>query len=120
MDGLGNALTDYEDPNVPSLLSIPLLGYPYNRTIYANTRARILSHENKFFYEGVVRNLEKMMLLVSPQSVSDHSRSARHASATHRESTYSCPLVMWLAPAHPDWRHSSRSIECCRNPLHPG
>ena len=57
VDGLGNALTDYEDPNVPSLLSIPLLGYPYNRTIYANTRARILSHENKFFYEGAVRHV---------------------------------------------------------------
>ena len=53
VDGLGNALMDYEDPNVPSLLSIPLLGYPsYNRTIYANTRARILSHDNKFFFEG--------------------------------------------------------------------
>ena len=55
VDGLGNALTDYEDPNVPSLLSIPLLGYPmYSHTIYANTRARILSHENKFFVEGAV------------------------------------------------------------------
>ena len=55
MDGLGNALTDYEDPNVPSLLAIPLLGYPlYNRTIYANTRARILSDENKFYYKGAL------------------------------------------------------------------
>ena len=55
MDGLGNALTDYEDPNVPSLLAIPLLGYPlYNRTIYANTRARILSRKNTFFYEGAL------------------------------------------------------------------
>jgi uncharacterized protein len=27
VDGLGKALVDFDDPNVPSLLSIPLLGY---------------------------------------------------------------------------------------------
>ena len=64
VDGRGNALTDYEDPNVPSLLAIPLLGYPsYNRTIYANTRARILSPDNKFFFESALAS--KLLMLRS-------------------------------------------------------
>jgi meiotically up-regulated gene 157 (Mug157) protein len=29
VDGRGNVLKDVDDPNVPSLLSIPLLGYRY-------------------------------------------------------------------------------------------
>lgn len=37
---------DYDDANVPSLLSIPLLGYNYNPGIYAATRACILSSKN--------------------------------------------------------------------------
>ena len=27
VDGLGQSLTDFDDPNLPSLLAIPLLGY---------------------------------------------------------------------------------------------
>lgn len=38
--------TDYDDANVPSLLSIPLLGYPYDKEIYEATRRRILSSKN--------------------------------------------------------------------------
>lgn len=38
--------TDYDDANVPSLLSIPLLGYPYDKEIYNATRSRILSSKN--------------------------------------------------------------------------
>ncbi len=29
VDGLGQQLTDFDDPNVPSLLAIPLLGYQH-------------------------------------------------------------------------------------------
>ncbi len=29
VDGLGSSLTDFDDPNLPSLLAAPLLGYPY-------------------------------------------------------------------------------------------
>lgn len=47
VDGLGNALHSFDDPNVPSLLSIPLLGFSaFNHTLYANTRKVILSHAN--------------------------------------------------------------------------
>lgn len=37
---------DADDANVPSLLSIPLLGYRYDTEIYRTTRARILSNKN--------------------------------------------------------------------------
>jgi meiotically up-regulated gene 157 (Mug157) protein len=53
VDGLGGVLADFDDPNLPSLLALPLLGYEvYNRQIYATTRARILSHNNPYFFEG--------------------------------------------------------------------
>lgn len=55
VDGTGNALKDYDDANVPSLLSIPLLGWTgYDRDVYANTRKRLLSNKNKFYYKGSV------------------------------------------------------------------
>ena len=45
----------FVDPNVPSLLSTPLLGYAhYDPAIYANTRARILSDKNPWFFTGPV------------------------------------------------------------------
>ena len=53
-----NCLGDYntdDDANVPSLLSIPFLEYPYmNEEIYKNTRRFILSKNNKYYYEGKV------------------------------------------------------------------
>lgn len=42
-----------DDANIPSLLSIPYLEYPYlDKEIYENTRKNILSSNNKFYYEG--------------------------------------------------------------------
>jgi meiotically up-regulated gene 157 (Mug157) protein len=29
VDGLGNSLYDFDDPNLPSLLAVPLLNYKY-------------------------------------------------------------------------------------------
>ena len=53
VDGMGNSLLNFDDPNVPSLLSIPLLGYAhYDPEIYAATRARILSRANAWYFEG--------------------------------------------------------------------
>ena len=53
VDGLGNALRDYDDANVHSLNSNPLLGWRgYDRNMYRNTRRRILSRRNKFHCEG--------------------------------------------------------------------
>lgn len=52
VDGLGNTL-DVDDANVPSLLSIPLIGYRANDDeIYMNTRKYILSKDNEYYYEG--------------------------------------------------------------------
>jgi uncharacterized protein len=52
VDGRGNSLADTDDPNVPSLLAAPLLGYsPLDAAIHAATRARLLSvAENPFYF----------------------------------------------------------------------
>ncbi|HEU5100446.1 MAG TPA: glycoside hydrolase family 125 protein [Roseiflexaceae bacterium] len=51
-DGLGQ-YTLMDDANVPSLLSLPYLGYcAANDPIYLNTRRWILSDENPCFYSG--------------------------------------------------------------------
>ncbi|WP_062354019.1 glycoside hydrolase family 125 protein [Bacillus kwashiorkori] len=53
-DGLGN-YNLMDDANVPSLLSLPYLGYcDINDPIYLNTRNFILSNENPYYYEGAV------------------------------------------------------------------
>jgi uncharacterized protein len=51
IDGLGHAKF-MDDANMPSLLSMPLLDYPYNRATYANTRKFILSPANPFYFHG--------------------------------------------------------------------
>lgn len=51
-DGFGN-YNLMDDANVPSLLSIPYLGYvSADDPIYQNTRKFILSEENPYFFEG--------------------------------------------------------------------
>jgi hypothetical protein len=37
---------------VPSLLSIPYLGYEHDASIYANTRAFVLSKDNPAYFES--------------------------------------------------------------------
>lgn len=54
VDGLGHANL-MDDANVPSLLSIPYLGYTTaDDPIYQNTRRMILSRVNPYYYEGSV------------------------------------------------------------------
>jgi len=48
VDGLGNYFL-MDDANVPSLMSLPYLGYKYDPQIYANTRKFILSLDNPTF-----------------------------------------------------------------------
>lgn len=51
-DGFGNYILA-DDANVPSLLSIPYLGYcSAQDEIYRNTRRFILSTDNPFYYQG--------------------------------------------------------------------
>ncbi|MBB5235928.1 glycoside hydrolase family 125 protein [Deinococcus budaensis] len=51
-DGLGRHLL-MDDANVPSLLSLPYLGYrPAGDPVYANTRRFVLSPANPHFYAG--------------------------------------------------------------------
>lgn len=54
VDGLGN-FNLMDDANVPSLLSIPYIGYKdIDDKIYQNTRKFILSKNNPYYYEGSV------------------------------------------------------------------
>lgn len=52
VDGLGHAAL-MDDANVPSLLSIPYMGYlPANDPLYENTRRFILSDRNPYYFRG--------------------------------------------------------------------
>lgn len=51
-DGMGNRKL-FDDANVPSLLSIPYIGYAdKDDAMYRRTRAFILSEDNPYFYKG--------------------------------------------------------------------
>lgn len=51
-DGMGNRRL-FDDANVPSLLSVPYLGYTdKDDEMYARTRAFILSEDNPYYYQG--------------------------------------------------------------------
>lgn len=53
-DGYGN-YNLMDDANVPSLLSIPYLGYcDFTDEVYQNTRNFIMSTENPYYYEGEI------------------------------------------------------------------
>ncbi|PVH95214.1 glycoside hydrolase family 125 protein [Periconia macrospinosa] len=54
VDGFGSAIL-MDDPNVPSLLSAPFLGYvPMSDKVYKNTRRKILSRDNPYYAWGPV------------------------------------------------------------------
>jgi len=53
VDGYGNYLM-MDDANVPSLLSLPYLGYTNAKNkIYQNTRKFVWSEDNPYFYKGI-------------------------------------------------------------------
>ena len=67
VDGLGG-VNLMDDANVPSLLSIPYLGYTSkDDPIYMNTRRFVLSRENPYYYEGSV-----LSGIGSPHTPPDH------------------------------------------------
>jgi uncharacterized protein len=51
IDGLGHAKF-MDDANMPSLLSLPLLGFAYDAQAYTSTRAFVLSSANPYYYHG--------------------------------------------------------------------
>ena len=54
VDGFGNYLM-MDDANVPSLLSLPYLGYTDSENnIYQNTRKFVWSNDNPYFFKGLV------------------------------------------------------------------
>ena len=51
IDGFGKFRL-YDDPNLPSLLSLPYMGFVKSiDEIYRNTRSLVLSKKNPFYYE---------------------------------------------------------------------
>lgn len=66
-DGLGNYVL-MDDANVPSLLSIPYLGYcSAENPVYKNTRQFVLSESNPYFYAG-----DKAKGVGSPHTPENH------------------------------------------------
>lgn len=57
VDGLGKSLL-MDDANVPSLLSIPYLGYKYDEQVYANTLKFILSRSDPYYHVGHSNGME--------------------------------------------------------------
>jgi uncharacterized protein len=51
VDGLGHSNV-MDDANIPSLLSIPYIGYAADPAIYRNTRRFILSSDNPYYFAG--------------------------------------------------------------------
>lgn len=51
IDGLGHAKF-MDDANVPSLLSVPFLGYHFKGDVYSRTRHFILSRGNPYYFRG--------------------------------------------------------------------
>jgi len=52
VDGLGHSVL-MDDANIPSLLSIPYMGFaPVNAGIYMNTRRFVLSPDNPYYFTG--------------------------------------------------------------------
>lgn len=57
VDGFGSVCL-MDDPNIPSLLSLPYLGYcPFTDPLYQNTRKMILSEHNPFYAKGKVEGI---------------------------------------------------------------
>lgn len=53
-DGLGN-YNRMDDANIPNLLAMPYYEYPYiDEKIYQNTRERMLSRKNPYYFEGKI------------------------------------------------------------------
>lgn len=54
VDGMGGVEVDFDDANLPSLLSLPLLGWPkLDFSIYKATRERLLDPKyNKYYFSG--------------------------------------------------------------------
>ena len=60
VDGLGGVLADFDDANLPSLLSLPLLGWPkLDSTVYQATRERLLNpnHNPQYFNGTQIRGI---------------------------------------------------------------
>lgn len=73
IDGFGGVL-EMDDANVPSLLSLPLLGWcAVDDPVYQRTRAFILSPDNPYFYRG---------------------RAARGVGSPHTPAEYVWPLAL--------------------------
>ena len=53
VDGIGGVLAPFDDANVPSLLSDPVLGWSgLDHDVYRATRKKILSSENPYYASG--------------------------------------------------------------------
>ncbi|MEG0276744.1 MAG: glycoside hydrolase family 125 protein, partial [Coprobacillus sp.] len=108
-DGYGNHCL-MDDANVPSLLSLPYLGYLRKEDpLYQNTRKFILSIDNPYYYQG-----EKLSGIGSPHTwvgyVWPIALSMQGLTSTSREEMLEC--IDMIVSTTGDTLYCHESIEC--------
>lgn len=110
VDGLGGTLHSFDDPNIPSLLSMPLLGYDeYDKALYDNTRKVILSPANKCVRSCVPRGTRPAL---GPQQHAALGLGplAHTQTQTRRHPRGSVPTAVRPAPGSPSSRASAAGM----------
>lgn len=126
VDGRGNSLYDFDDANVPSLLSAPMLGYPrLNLARYLRTRERLLSPRNPVYFAGSeiagigsphtpaphVWPLSLMVQALTSSSADERTQALRHLLKTQcgdglmHESVHASSLATCTRP-HFEWANA--------------
>lgn len=108
-----NCIGDYhldDDANIPSLLSLPFLEYPFlDEEIYQRTRNYILSSRNKYYYEG-----KWLRGIGSPHTPSGRvwplSLSMQGITSSDKDEIISCLKQLLLSTAGTDLMHESVDV----------
>lgn len=111
VDGAGSFCL-MDDPNIPSLLSLPYLGYcPSDNPVYLNTRRFILSGANPFFAAG-----KTAFGITSPHvGIIDHfwpmATIMQALTATDEEEILSCLRILKRTHANTFFIHESVHVD---------
>lgn len=114
VDGLGN-YTLMDDANVPSLLSLPYLGYDYDEEIYQNTRRFLLSTSNPYYFES---SNHKIAGIGSPhmqarfrRNVWPMSIAIQALTTDNKEEAMALTEQLYELSAGTSWMHESVDVE---------
>lgn len=117
VDGLGN-YNLMDDPNVPSLLSIPYLGYAYDPDVYANTRRFILSPSNPNYRKGtnpVTGEIEGYgsphTANIIPDNIWPMALAMQALTSSHQHEKLTLVEQLVQASVNTGWMHESFSVQ---------